>query len=285
MFDILSKAKFSSLRRSCLENCNKFGGVTLPSDLKSNIAATQDLDNLFDVLCDTPYWNWMNIKMLTKMARASHMKAATKLIQQYKDEVFSRKLVEVLQQIPSFNISSNYYTKAKEKWNKNLNDITVNDLVNHWSEVEKIFNVEEPTVLLDSIISGSVEIHWLIPTELFDHIIQSISNQISRMAECNILYFNIAGHVIKLPSITEPDTLSTTSSMLLYTYSIYYVSVFIVESASSSSPTTSKLTESVTKLPTIKSPYIGGGSHGVTQVGILVYLYRLMTCFIYVCMR
>ena len=63
MFEILSKAKFPSLRRACLENSNKIGGVTLPKDLKSNIAAAQNLDNLFDVLCDSPYWNWMNIKM------------------------------------------------------------------------------------------------------------------------------------------------------------------------------------------------------------------------------
>ena len=209
MLKILSKADFPSLRRACLENNNTLCGIALPKSLKADIKTSQNLDELFDVLCDTPYWNWMNIKMLTKMARASHMKAATKLIQQYKDEVFSRKLVEVLQQIPSFNISSNYYTKAKEKWNKNLNDITVNDLVNHWSEVEKIFNVEEPTVLLDSIISGSVEIHWLIPTELIDHILQSISSQISTIPGCDILYFDIAGHVIK----PEPDAPSISSSM------------------------------------------------------------------------
>ena len=174
MFKILSSAEFPSLCRACLENSNKLGGVTLPSDLKSNIAATQNLDDLFDVLCDTPYWNWMNIKMLGKMAKASHLPVATKLIRQYKEEVYSRKLIEVLQQISSFSLSSNYYTKAKEKWNKDLNDVTVNDLVvGHWSKVEKIFNVEEPTVLLDKVINGSIEIHWLIPTELVEHTCQS----------------------------------------------------------------------------------------------------------------
>ena len=125
MFKILSSAEFPSLCRACLENSNKLGGVTLLSDLKSNIAATQSLDDLFDVLCNTPYWNWMNIKMLGKMAKASHLPVATKLIRQYKEEVYSRKLIEVLQQISSFSLSSNYYTKAKEKWNKDLNDVTI----------------------------------------------------------------------------------------------------------------------------------------------------------------
>ena len=212
MFKILSKAEFPLLRRACLENSNIFGGVALPSDLKNKIANAQNLNKLFDVLCDSPYWNWMNIKMLTKMANASHLDAATKLIQQYKDEVYSRKLINFLEHIPNFNVSSTYYTKAKEKWNKNLNDITVNDLVNHWSEVEKIFNVEGPTVLLDSLINGSIEIHWLIPTELVEDIRQSISNQISIMLSCDILQFDIEGHVIKHPSIAQPEIPSIPNS-------------------------------------------------------------------------
>ena len=216
MFKILSKAEFPSLRRACLENSNKLGGVTLPSDLKSNIAAAKTLDDLFDVLCDTPYWNWMNIKMLAKMSKASHLPAATELIQQYKEEVYSRKLIEVLQQIPSYGIPGNYYTKAKEKWNKDLNDVTVNDLVNHWSEVEQIFDVEEPTVLLDKVINGSIEIHWLIPTELVELTRQSVHSHISIMLRCDVLYFDIGGHVINL----QPDAPTTASSM-----SISYISM------------------------------------------------------------
>ena len=221
MFQILSKANFSSLRRACLENINRLGGVTLSKELKSRIETAQNLDHLFDVLCDTPYWNWMNIKMLTKMAQASLLDAATKLIQEYKDEVYSRKLIDVLPQLPDLNISDTDYTKVKEKWKKDLNDITVYDLVKHWSEVEKIFNVEGPTVLLDRVINGSIEIHWLIPTELVEHIHQSISNHISIMIECDILCFDIEGHVI----YGQPDEPTTTSSMsiqpcTLYTYCI-----------------------------------------------------------------
>ena len=213
MFKVLSSADFPLLRRACLENINKLGGVALPNDLESNIAASQSLNDLFDVLCDTPYWNWMNIKMLAKMARASHLPAATELIQQYKEEVFSRKLIEVLQQIPYCNSSDNYYTKAIEKWNKDVNDVTVNDLVNHWSEVEKIFDVEEPTVLLDKVINGSIEIHWLIPTELVEHIHQTISSHISIVIKCDILYFDIGGHVTNLQP-DEPTTDVSTSDSL-----------------------------------------------------------------------
>ena len=211
MFKILSEAKFTSLRRACLENSNRLGGVALSKELKSSIANAQSLDQLFDVLCDSPYWNWMNIKMLTKMAQASLLDAATKLIQQYKDEVFSRKLIDVLPQLPNLNISDTDYTKVKERWNKDLNDVTVNDLVNHWSEIENIFDVEEPTVLLEKVINGSIEIYWLIPTELVDHIRHSVNNQISIMLNCDVLYFDIGGHMINL----QRDAPTTATSMFI----------------------------------------------------------------------
>ena len=224
MFEILSKAKFTSLRRACLENSNRLGGIALSKELKTRIETAQNLDRLFDVLCDSPYWNWMNIKMLTKMAQASLSDAASKLIQQYKDEVYSRKLIDVLPQLPNLNISDTDYTKAKEKWKKDLNDVTVNDLVNHWSEVENIFNVEEPTVLLDKVINGSIEIHWLIPTELVEHICQSVSNQIPIMLRCDILCFDIGGHVINCSPISQPDASITASGMyIIYTLGCVHI--------------------------------------------------------------
>ena len=267
MFEILSKAKFTSLRRACLENSNRLGGLAISKELKSRIETAQNLDHLFDVLCDSPYWNWMNIKMLTKMAQASLSDAASKLIQQYKDEVYSRKLIDVLPQLPNLNISDTDYTKAKEKWKKDLNDVTVNDLVNHWSEVENIFNVEEPTVLLDKVINGSIEIHWLIPTELVEHICQSVSNQISIMLRCDILCFDIGGHVINCSPISQPDASITASGMFtIYTLGyvhIYMLRIFITElslATSSDTPVvdlSSELTHSITKLSVGKSSHTG----------------------------
>ena len=213
MFEILSKAKFTSLRRACLENSNRLGGVTLSKDLKSSIALAHNLDCLFDVLCDSPYWNWMNIKMLTKMAHASHLDAATDLVKQYREEVYSRKLIDVLPQLPNLKISDSDYTKVKEKWKKDLNDITIKDLTKHWAEIEKIFDVEEPTVLLDKVINGSITIYWLIPTELVERVCQSISNQITLMLNCDILYFDIGGHMINVSSTMQSDVQTTTSSM------------------------------------------------------------------------
>ena len=222
MFKVLSQAEFPLLRRACLENSNRLGGIVLPKDLKDSIMASQNLNNLFDVLCDSPYWNWMNIKMLVKMTRASHLDTASKLIQQYRDEVYSRKVMDVLQQIP-LTVSDKYYTKAKEKWNKNLDDVTVNDLVNHWSDVEQIFDVEELTILLDHLVDGCIEVYWLIPTELIEHICQSIRTRIFMLHVHDILCFDIGGHTYKCPFTPQLHEASTAAAIAM---GMYILSLF-----------------------------------------------------------
>ena len=99
MFLILCKVKFITLRRACLENINKIGGAVLPENLVTEIRTANDLDDLFDVLGSSPYWNWMNIRMLVKMANVSRQPAALKLIDRYREEVYSRKVMEILSPI------------------------------------------------------------------------------------------------------------------------------------------------------------------------------------------
>lgn len=154
MFTVLSRADFHSLRRSCLENINKLCGIEFPSDLRRRIAHTYNLDDLFDILCDTPYWNWMNIKMITKMAIASNLPAAIQLIQQYKKKIISIKLKNFISQFTTFSVSYTTKSQFKEKFNKDFADLTLGDMVNHWSDLEKIFNVGEPNLLLDRLLVG-----------------------------------------------------------------------------------------------------------------------------------
>ena len=193
MFSVLVEADFFKLRRACIENGNKLGGANLGSSLKKQIGDSKDLRELFDVLCVSPYWNWMNITMLDKMVIASGLSVALKFIRQYKNEIFSRKVKEVLCYIPNFKVSDLHCTQIKEKWDVNFDNLTVENLVEHWSDVEGMFDVETPTILLDNIISGCVEIYWLIPTEFVESIYQSVITKRSLLHKHHILYFEIRG--------------------------------------------------------------------------------------------
>ena len=174
MYDVLSKENFKKVRRKCLENLNVIGGISLPVDAEKKIMDTRDLDDLFDVCClCRPYWNWMNIRILEKMAGNSS--AAKQLIEGYKKKIFSRKVKDVIPEISNLEIPTDKYTEVKEKWKKNFDDLLIKDIVERWHEIEKKLNMEG-TMLLKSIAPGCVEICWLLPNDLVECAICSATN-------------------------------------------------------------------------------------------------------------
>ena len=171
MFDILKQEDFDKVHRKCLENLNVLGGISLSPDVEDKIDQSKNLSELFNVLSRCKqYWNWMNIRILEKMAGNST--PAKNLIKKYKNEVFSKKVKEVLSEIPDMIVPADQYTKVKAKWNKDFDELTIKDIVKEWSGIEKKFNVGE-TMLLKNITTGCVEICWLLHNDLVEHAIYS----------------------------------------------------------------------------------------------------------------
>ena len=189
---LLSEDKFQALRRGYIAN-KKFR--KLPSSFIDKIRATKTLDDLFDVVVDSPYCNWMNIRLLEHMAVASLQTNVRQLIDQYKNAVFSKRLQDVFQQIPEIEITEDYYSEVKQKWNKKFEEVTLKDVNDQWDKLEKIFDVEDPTLLLKHVISGSIQFYWIIPLELVSHARFSAFKNWHHLTE--ILYLDICGHVIK----------------------------------------------------------------------------------------
>ena len=215
MLDVLTKEKFDRVQRRCLENLDVVGGISLSVDIEDKIDKSENLIGLVKVLSRCKqYWNWMNIRILEKMAGNS--KPAKQLIKEYKNKVFSRKIKDVMSEISNLEIPKNGYTEMKEKWNKNFNDLIVKDVVERWNEIEKKFNVKE-TMLLKSITEGCVEVCWLLPNHLVeDAICSATNNQPSRHDDDDpgsiqqlfpeVLYLKIGDIIIKDDFISKLST-------------------------------------------------------------------------------
>ena len=188
---MLSEDKFQMLRRGYTTNRRI---RKLPSCFIDKIRNTETLDGLFDVVVESPYCNWMNIRLLEQMAAASLQPNIHHLIGQYKNAVYSKRLQDVFQQIPEIEVPEDYYSKVKQKWNKEFDEVTLKDVIGHWDRLEKIFSVE-PTLLLERVIKSSVQFHWLIPSELVCHARYAAFKNWDQLDD--ILYLDICGHVIK----------------------------------------------------------------------------------------
>jgi len=204
IFEVLNKEDFRIVRRKCFENVNVRGGIKLSADVENKICTTENLYDLFDILCNCkPYWNWMNIRMLDKMAGNSS--AAKQLIQQYRDNLYSRKVKDVMLEISRLDIPIDKYTEVKEKLDIKFGDLTIGDIVDRWDEIEFKLNAEG-TMLLKSITDGCVEICWLLPNDYVDHAICLATNSqpdkhddqsATQVLFPEVLYLKIGDVVIK----------------------------------------------------------------------------------------
>ena len=191
---LLGEEKLPSVRRACIINDKQLSNK-LPEEFVQEVTAATNLDDLFDTISASDYCNWMNIRLLEKMAAASRQHNTFQLIRKYKEAISSLKIKDVLNHFPAVKISDEYYSKVKAKWSKELDELTVSDIIGHWRRLEFIFDVEDTHSLLERIIEGSVLLYWLIPTELVPYARYSAFRKWNSLED--ILYLAVGNHMIK----------------------------------------------------------------------------------------
>ena len=98
---LLKRSDYGDLRRACITQMRNPGGAKLSQKFTEQIAKTQNIDDLFDLLVFSPYWSWIDIRILEVMVVASDNPQAVQLLNNYKDVVFSKKLIDLLPNAPS----------------------------------------------------------------------------------------------------------------------------------------------------------------------------------------
>ena len=138
-----------------------------PGPMKNAIKETQDINSLFDLLSDNiTFCNWMNIKFLetiaTAVAGASGNNGLERLIQNYKDAIYTRTLRQVWDNIPAYhNVRSKYYSKLEVVFgDKDPDTVTVKEVLTQ-CEPGLVKNLALDILL---ITEGSLRIFWLIST-------------------------------------------------------------------------------------------------------------------------
>ena len=173
---LLQSGDFYTIRRACIEQTNTPNGAQLSSATMEKITSASKLNILLDTLALSPYWSWIDLRLLQAMVVASGSLVAKSLLTTYKNVVFSKKLIDVMADIPSKEVKDEYYTKIISKFGKELEEITIFDLLKRQSQLETvIMELKKGTCALAHISEGCVEIHWIIPTDYIDHVYKAAS--------------------------------------------------------------------------------------------------------------
>ena len=145
--------QFTDIRRLCMLSANE--------NFRRQIKQVQNMESLLDLLAEnTVHCNWIKIEILEAIARRS--RELQKLLQKYKEVIFSKKLREIWAYLPHILIRNKYYQKLKSIFNdKDPDDTTL-------GEIRKYSKVSLPTTDLDDFIiefcHNCLSVTWLVPT-------------------------------------------------------------------------------------------------------------------------
>ena len=57
IYTLKNRTDLKKVKIKCLHNVNVTGGIKLPKETLDKIEKAEDFDDLFIILCRTPYWN------------------------------------------------------------------------------------------------------------------------------------------------------------------------------------------------------------------------------------
>ena len=184
----------------------------MPPDVVQKIQTADNLDALLDILTATEYWSWIDLRLLETLVVASGSTAAQDIVDKYKATVYSKKLIDVLPNAPSKEIRDAYFTKIVSKVGKDSDEITVADLIEFRSKLEKvIMDINNGTCVLEHIADGCIEIHWFIPTHYIDHAYEAACLKQHKFHELHLLYLQIGNK----PVLHDPQTIHSSQAVVI----------------------------------------------------------------------
>ena len=159
------------------------------------IKTANNLNALLDTLAESPYWSWIDLRLLEAMVTASGSSVAKDLLTKYRNTVFSKKLLEVLPSVPNIEIKDEYYSKIVSKVQKDLEHVMVSDLLEFKSQLETvIMDIARGTCSLAYIKEGCIEIHWFVPTHCIEDAYKSAYLKRHKFSTLHLQYLQIGAH-------------------------------------------------------------------------------------------
>ena len=203
---LLIHSHLGSLKRACIVQMKTPGGAELSQELVDKIKKAKNVDELMDLLVDSPYWSWIDLRIMKAMVVASGSSQAQKLLGSYEEVVFSKRLIDVLPDMPSRKVKEEYYTKLAAKLMKDPSEMTVADLLRFRSQLEEvIMDINRGVCVLEHLDRGCVETHWYIPTSLVDKAYQNARTNHYQFKHLSMLYLKIGHYPVIRDQLYQAD--------------------------------------------------------------------------------
>ena len=183
--ELWSNVEFSKLKNVCKRDRR------LSDELRSKLTSVNSLEEIFDLLSNSPFCNWLEIRILKCMAEVADVPEATSMLNIFEECVHNRKCSEVEKHFAKNFINPEHLTTVIAKLNKNAKDMIVADLIEYYHSLESFLRLPpESTTLVDSN-AGCLEIHITIPCYCCINAYEVAKCRFFKLRAFNIQYLQI----------------------------------------------------------------------------------------------
>ena len=180
-----SKSNFSQLIKVCKRDSR------LSNELRSDLKKATNLDETFDLLTDSPFCSWLELRILKRMAKVADVPEATHMISIFEECVHSRKCSDVEPYLAKEYINPDHLSKVTAKVNANIEHLIVADLIKYCHKLEGILELSHKSSAPANIKKGCLEIHFYIPTYSYLHAYKSAKRNFWKLRAMHIRYLQI----------------------------------------------------------------------------------------------
>ena len=197
---VLKTVELTLLKASLYNQAHTPSGVRLGSPLQKDIEAAISGEDLILALGKSPSCNWLDIRLLTTLARATRLPIALKLIRAYETLLFSKSLKEALPKMPKLEKKS-YLTEVHMKLDIPEENITIGDMVKYQWEIEEvILDLGKGVLKLEHVKEGCLEVQFSIPVHFTFHTYKKALRNSHKIHLFQMMYVKLGN----LPLIIDP---------------------------------------------------------------------------------
>lgn len=215
-----NKKSLKSFQNVCLRD------VRLSPTIKKEVEAAPSLSEIFNILTATVYCNWMEIRILQRMADVTEDPSASNLIEAFQKTVYSKKFIEVAQYVVKHHFHEDHVEKVKVKLNKHADRITVQGLVDYREKLEGI--MQNPVCSTSCIDAkpGCLEISMVIPKYCYLHAFEMTKQSCNRLRQLHFQYVQI-GSFPKIYAVNSIDILDKVPSIGKGSINVMFVHLIV----------------------------------------------------------
>ena len=200
--EVLNCCDLVTLKGALFSQVDTPGGVELGKQLEKRIDKAKSSSELLYALKRSHCCNWLDIRLIEVLAYGSESSSAIELIKAYKNQLFPRKLLDVLSKKSQHAEAKKEYVAAvRAKTEMDPSKITVEDFINYrWTVEDVILDLGKGVLNIDHVREGCLEIYYSISTKYsFNAYKVAIHNRYN-FHGINLIHIKIGDH----PLIYDP---------------------------------------------------------------------------------